>query len=458
MKMNRKVVGAVVALGLTVAACGGDDSSDADEPTADATESEDTAEGTEPSADEGTADEGTADEGTADEGTADEGTADDTAEPSGDVEIVKLGQVLPFESVLAGLTVPEGFGAEVGIAHANADGIADGMYQFELVQKDDQLDEARMNTVMRELADEGVNFTFGFQITSECRSAAAAASEDQIVLASHCASASLTDPLIAPNFWRLNATDLTLTKAMGQTMAAKYPEIEHWDVVGYDYEVGRALWTNTQSAIADALGAEVPTEQEFWIPIGEQNFSDVVAAQSRGLSGDKETRGLFLSTYGAGTTAYLQQAEPLGLTDEYAVIGQNGAYWETAIALGERAPLLENAYEYFWSCQSSEANDRFVADYEALAGTKPDTGAYQAYTSIMWYKAAIEAAGSTDPAAVQEAFADLSLETLVGDTIDMDAETHQATQPLTIAPLYGDADAPDQVGIESCAITHSRDL
>ena len=43
MKMNRKVVGAVMALGLTVAACGGDDSSDADEPTADATEAEDTA-------------------------------------------------------------------------------------------------------------------------------------------------------------------------------------------------------------------------------------------------------------------------------------------------------------------------------------------------------------------------------------------------------------------------------
>lgn len=451
MKTNRKVVGAVVALGLVLAACGDGDSSDADEPTADATESEDTA--------EGTADDGTADDGTTDDGTTDEGTADDTAaEPSGDVEIVKLGQVLPFESVLAGLTVPDGFGAQVGIAHANEDGIAGGKYQFELVQKDDQLDEARMNTVMRELADEGVDFTFGFQITSECLSGAAAASDTQIVLASHCASPTVTDPPVTPNFWRINATDVTLTKAMGQTLAEQYPDIEHWDIVGYDYEVGHALWDNTKSAMEESLGREVATDQEFWIPIGEQNFSDVVAAQSRDLSGEKETRGLFLTTYGGGTTAYLQQAEPLGLTDEYAVIAQNGAYWETAIALGDRAPAIVNAYEYFWDCQSNEANDRFVADYEAIAGSKPDTGAYQAYTSIMWYKAAIEKAGSIDPAEVSAAFAGMELETLVGDTIVMDGETHQATQPLTIAQLVGDADAPDQVGIESCAITHSRDL
>jgi len=435
MKINRKIVGTVMVLGLTMAACGSDDdSSDADVPATDAGA-----------------------EAPSDDTVEESATSDDIDPPAEDLEVVKLGQVLPFESVLAGLTVPEGFGAEVGIAHANADGIAGG-YQFELVQKDDQLDEARMNTVMRELDDEGVDFTFGFQITSACKSAAAAAAEDQIVLASHCASASLTDPPVSPNFWRLNANDITLTKAMGLVLAEKYPDIEHWDVVGYDYEVGRSLWTNTQSAIADDLGREVVTEQEFWVPIGEQDFSDVVAAQSRGLTGDKETRGLFLSTYGGGTTAYLQQAEPLGLTDEYAVIGQNGAYWETAIALGERAPLLESAYEYFWSCQSNEANDRFVADYEALAGTKPDTGAYQAYTSVMWYKAAIEKAGSIDPADVQAAFADLQLETLVGDTIDMNGDTHQATQPLTVAPLFGDADAPDQVGIESCTIVHSRDL
>lgn len=443
MKMNRKVVGAVVALGLTVAACGGDDDTSDADANADA---DDTAtENTDDGGGEATAD--------------DDSTADDTAaEPAGDVEIVKLGQVLPFESVLAGLTVPDGFGAEVGIAHANADGIAGGKYQFELVQKDDQLDEARMNTVMRELADEGVDFTFGFQITSECMSGAAAASDTQIVLASHCASPTLTDPPVTPNFWRLNATDVTLTQAMGHSLAELYPDIEHWDIVGYDYEVGHALWDNTRDALAESLGRDVATDQEFWIPIGEQNFSDVVAAQSRDLSGEKETRGLFLTTYGGGTTAYLQQAEPLGLTDEYAVIAQNGAYWETAIALGDRAPAIVNAYEYFWDCQSNEANDRFVADYEAIAGSKPDTGAYQAYTSIMWYKAAIEKAGSIDPAEVSAAFAGMELETLVGDTIVMDGDTHQATQPLTVAQLFGDADAPDQVGMGSCVITHSRDL
>lgn len=446
MKINRKVVGAIVALGLTMAACGGDDDTSDADATAD-TPAEDTGDDTteEPAA---------PDEDTAD----DPATSEEAGTPADELEVIKLGQVLPFDSVLAGLTVPDGYGAEVAIAHVIEDGGVDGKYKFELVQKDDQLDEARMNAVMRELADEGVNFTFGFQITSECRSGAAAASEDQIVLASHCASPTLTDPPVTPNFWRLNATDVTLTKAMGVALAEQYPDIEHWDIVGYDYEVGHALWDNTQSAMAEALGREVATDQEFWIPIGEQNFSDVVAAQSRDLSGEKETRGLFLTTYGGGTTAYLQQAEPLGLTDEYAVIAQNGAYWETAIALGDRAPAIVNAYEYFWDCQSNEANDRFVADYEAIAGSKPDTGAYQAYTSIMWYKAAIEKAGSIDPADVSAAFAGMELETLVGDTIVMDGETHQATQPLTVAQLVGDADAPDQVGIESCAITHSRDL
>lgn len=432
MRRYRLSTTLLVVLALLAAACGGDDDESAASSDTSATEA--------PAADEGAS------------------TTDAPAADTSDLEVVKVGQVLPFTSVLSGLTEPEGFGAEVAVQQINEDGGIAGKWRVELVQKDDQLDEARMATVMRELADEGVDFTFGFQITPNCKAATGAAAPGQIVLGSHCTSDTLTDPPLADNFWRLSQPDRYITKAMGVTLAEEFPDIDHVDVVGFDYEVGRDLWASSQESMSEALGRDVPANQEFWVPIGVQEFRNEVSALSRGLQGDVEERLLFLATYGGGTTAFLQQAEPIGLFEEYSGLAQIGAYWEVALALGERAPNIWNAYEYFWDCHDNEMNDRFVEDYEALAGSKPESGAYQAYNSVKFYAAAIEAADSVDPAAVQEAFAGLSIPTPTGIDLVMDEETHQAEGTTTVANLVGDSDAPDTVGILNCDVQESADL
>ena len=140
------------------------------------------------------------------------------------------------------------------------------------------------------------------------------------------------------------------------------------------------------------------------------------------------------------------------------MIAQTGVYWTTAKALQGTAPSVHNVHEYYWSCQDNEMNKKFVADFEALAGEKPDTGAYQGYVTLNLIAAAIEKAKSTDVAAVQKALPGLSIDTPTGLKLTMDGGSHHANQPITVANLFGDPVAPQTVGIRDCKTVLSDDL
>jgi branched-chain amino acid transport system substrate-binding protein len=365
--------------------------------------------------------------------------------------VVKLGQVLPVNSVQAALAKSEAAGAEVAADEINAAGGVDGKWKIQLELKDDGLSTARVGTVMRELNDDGVKLTFGFQISPECKAAAEAGKQNgQVVLASHCATASLTDPPITPNFWMTAANNNDLAAAAGKYFSEKLPGVNTWDVFGYDSALTKSLWTLTQAAMEKARGSQIKANQTFWVPVDATNYRSQLTAQSSGLTGTKDSRGLFLATYGAGTTSYLKQAQPLGLLAKYSAVVQLGAYWSVAIAMNGTSPDVYNAYEYFAGCQQNAMNDAFVKAYEAKMHTQPDTGAYQAYMGVKFYAAAIAKAGSTDPTAVQAAFAGLSLETPTGGTLTMNGTSHHAAVPLTIAHLVGDPSAKDGVKYVGC--------
>lgn len=375
------------------------------------------------------------------------GGSDDKA---GGEDVIKLGQVLPINSVQAALAKTQVVGAQIAADEINADGGIDGK-KIKITVKDNKLEAARVGTVLRELNDEGVKLTFGYETSPECQAGAEASARlGQLVLANHCSSALLTSPKPASDsFYMLSASGDEISSAAGKYLATSKSGITDWDVFGYDADITRGNWTNMQKAMT-STGGTVKENQAFWVPVDATNYRSQLTKQVSGQVGTKETRGLFMSTYGAGTTSYLKQAEPLGVLDDYSAIVTLGAFWQSAVSMNGTAPEITNVHEYFAGCQDNAMDSKFIAEYEKEMKSLPDAGAYQAYVGVKFYAAAIEKAGSADPKAVQKAFSGLSIDTPTGQKLTMDGTTHKAKSPLTIANLVGDPAAKDGVKVISC--------
>jgi branched-chain amino acid transport system substrate-binding protein len=372
-------------------------------------------------------------------------------EANGGGDTVKIGVVLPFTGVQAAIAELEGEGASVAADMINDAGGVAGKWKIELVEADDQLDTGRSATVIRDLNDQGVALAVGGQTSDLCKSSAEAAQRfNMTFIGAHCTSPDLVDPPITENFFMIGQQMTTLATAIGANLADAYPDVETWDVVTYDVEAMRSSWDIAKSAMEEKLGHTVEVGEQYAVSVGGTTLRNEIAGLA--ATPDKQKRGLFLGVYGAGTTAFLQQAAPTGILDEYAVVAQTGVYWPTAVSMEGTAQPIVNVHDYFYPCQDTPENDEFVAAFEEATGEKPDTGAYQGYLAVRLLAAAIEKADSTDTAKVQEALEGLTIDTPQGLEMTIDAESHAGNGAATVALLAGDPDAPQGVGISDCSL------
>ncbi len=382
-------------------------------------------------------------------GAADPGSGGDGTDGGG--ETVKIGVVLPFTGVQAAIAELEGQGAAVAADLINEAGGIAGKWQIDLVDADDQLDTGRSATAIRDLNDQGVSLAIGGQTSDLCKSSAEAAQRfNMTFIGAHCTSPSLVDPPVTPNFFMIGQQMTTLATAIGASLAESHPDIETWDVVTYDVDAMRSSWDIAKASMEAELGHAVQQGERYAVPVGTTTLRNEIAGLAS--TPDKGKRGLFLGVYGAGTTAFLQQAAPTGILDEYAVIAQTGVYWPTAIAMGGAAPAIVNVHDYFYACQDTPENDEFVAAFEKETGAKPDAGAFQGYVAVQLLAAAIEKADSTDTAKVQEALKGLTIQTPQGLDMTIDADTHAGNGAATVALLAGDPNAPQGVSITDCSL------
>lgn len=370
---------------------------------------------------------------------------------SGGSDVIKLGQVLPVNSIQAALAKTQIVGAQIAADEVNAAGGVDGK-KIKMVVKDDKLEAAKVGTVLRDLNDEGVKLTLGYETSPECQAGAEAAVRlGQVVVANHCSSALLTNPKPASaNFWMLSASGTEIADAAGKYLATSKPDVNTWDVFGYDADITRSNWKILKSSMEASGNKKIKSNQEFWVPVDATNYRSQITKQLSGLTATKPTRGLFLSTYGAGTTSYMKQAEPLGLLKDYSTVVTLGAYWSSALSMNGTSPDIYNVHEYMAGCQDNAMDQGFVKAYKAKMHTQPDAGAYQSYVGVKFYAAAIAKAKSSDPKKVQKAFAGLSIDTPTGQKLTMDGTTHKANSPITIAHVVGDPKAEDGIKVISC--------
>ena len=213
--------------------------------------------------------------------------------------------------------------------------------------------------------------------------------------------------------------------------------ITRWVLAGTDY-----VYPRTTNKILEAYLQQNGVSPEdimiSYTPFGHSDWQSIVADIKKFGSSGKKT-AVVSTINGDANIPFYKELGNAGISPEdipviaFSVGEEELAGLDTTPLIGHLA-----AWNYFMTVDS-EVNDDFIDTWWEYAGpdrvTNDPMEAH--YIGFNMWVAAVEAAGSTDPAAIQEAIIGISVPNLSGGTATMLAN-HHITKPVLIGEITGD--------------------
>ncbi|MEQ3549775.1 ABC transporter substrate-binding protein [Pseudonocardia nematodicida] len=364
-------------------------------------------------------------------------------------DVIRIGFIAPTQGAFGEIGENLVDGARIAVDQANAAGGIDGR-QLELVVTDEGTSPQTATQAARDLVGDGVELVGGMFSSANCGAVAPIIEQSPAVLITgSCASNEQTGAFTgqAPftRTFGVAARDRSTADAVAEVIGQRFPQVRTFDVLGFDYKWGRETWDGFRDGLDGGAGITVNREQ--WLPLNTTDFRAQVSAMSRGLAGERDGRGVFLSTYGAGTAGFIQQAESFDLPQQIAVLANAGEYYNVARSLNGRAPDMWNAYDYNYAAFDTPVNQEFVEAYGAMHdGARPVGWTYQGYLVGLAYTAALQEAGTDDPEQVRTALEGVTFDGPSGP-VTIGAESHQADIPTVVSHTVGAPDQPDGIDV-----------
>lgn len=363
---------------------------------------------------------------------------------------IVLGVIVPAEGAFAEIGDNIRDGLQIAINQANERGGVAGSH-LTLKVADEGNGPETATQAARDLLSDGITLLGGLFTSADCGAVMPVVEEqDAVLITGSCASNDLNGAFTGEspfkNSFGVAVRDRSNARAIATVIAEQFPEVSKVSIFGYDYSWGKETWRTFRDTLT---ALEIPNEPgaEQWIPLGTSDFRTQVAAISRGVGDDPATQGLFLSTFGAGTAGFLQQAEAFDIADDVAYIASSGEYYNVARSFEGTAPDVWNTYDYNWAAFDNPLNDAFVNDYGALVnGKKPVGWTYHGYLIGLSYVAALEKAQSAAPADVRAALNGLEVDTPSG-LLKMGSGSHQLSLPAVVTRTKGSPSEPDGVEV-----------
>nr|WP_255453688.1 ABC transporter substrate-binding protein [Paracoccus sp. S-4012] len=350
-----------------------------------------------------------------------------------DKEPIIIGGAMSLTGVQAPLDTPALRGAEVAVKYLNDNGGVLGR-QVELRNIDGKSDPVTVGNAAVELIDGGADiimapcdFDFGGPASREAQSAG-------LVGISTCAS----DPLYSS--WSLGDKQFTLSMwntTMGATAAEFALKENDWKTAYVVTDQFIAYTKSLSKYFNEAFtagGGEILLEDTY--TNGDNNFTAQLARlQALGTKPDV----IFLSSYGQDIGSIIRALREVGY--DAPVLGGD-AYDDPAMheALGER--FGNDIYFVTHTWMGPEAHPKmpeFIDLYTQMHGAPPDTSFVSTgWDTVMMMAQAIEAAGSTDGAAVATALEEGEFDLLTGKLDYADAAGgHMPMKAAALIKLEG---------------------
>jgi ABC-type branched-subunit amino acid transport system substrate-binding protein len=309
----------------------------------------------------------------------------------------KIGLIAPVTGPVVQEATAMKRGFELAIQKINAAGGVLGK-PVEVVEVDDQADAAKSTQLAQRLiTQDRVDYIFG-TIPGDTTAAVAQVAESaevpfsSAILGNAGICGQYFFPFGEPNASLLNGLVPQMMGDFGSRVA----------LVGNDYAFPRGYFADARQLIEDA-GGEVVLEE--YSPLGTADWQPVTA-KVNGATPD----WILTAVVGADATAFVTQADQAGLLDRVGLTGVS-LIADFYPGLGKRTDGHSLVGRYSDQL-TGEANAVFVEAFRSSYGFSdpiPSVAA-NAYEGMLMIARAVEAAGSTDGAAIAEALAGQTVE------------------------------------------------
>lgn len=202
--------------------------------------------------------------------------------------------------------------------------------------------------------------------------------------------------------------------------------------IGPDYDYGYQVYEDLRHFL-EAEGVAHEVTSAYWPALFQTDYSLYIQQLMQ------DAPDIVVNAHwGLDLVTFVRQADQLGLFDQMQFMNfDTGGNYEILAELGADMPeglVLSARHHLNWP--PTEANARFVDEFQSRAGRYPSYAAQGAYSGIMAIAAAVRAAGGTDDAdQLQHALENLSLslpEDPEGFRSTMDPKHHQMLQVQAI--------------------------
>lgn len=361
---------------------------------------------------------------------------------------IRIGVVTPISGTYAGIGQQVTWGLDMAAAEINANGGVMGR-QIELVYEDSEANPAvAVQKAEKLYTSENVDFLTGTVNSGATLAVGQVAERAGKLLATTVSfSDAITGDKCSPNVFRVNARAGQQSAALAAWVKQEKPGAKIFHL-GPDYEMGRSTVAAFKEN-AELVGAE--SVGEVFAPLDSKDYS-----QYFGRVRSARPEVLYTSVAGNDTVRLFTQMKDFGVLDGLTVLGASGTVTGQNIgAIGDAAEGFITGVGYSPLIDSPE-NKAFVEKFNAENGANPDLYGADSYGILFAYKAAVEAAGSTETDAVRAALEGLTWDTPQGPKT-IRAGDHQAIQPMYVVQIENGAftianriAGEDAIGADTC--------
>lgn len=334
---------------------------------------------------------------------------------------IRIGVVTPLSGTYAGIGQQVKWGLDLAAAQINAAGGVMGR-KLELMYEDEEANPAVATQKAEKLFQVSkVDFLTGTVNSGSTLAVGQVAERNNKLIATTVSFAdSITADKCSPNVFRVNARAGMQSAALADWMAKEKPNANVF-YLGPDYEMGRSTVAAFKAA-AEAKGAK--TVGEVFAPLDNKDYSPFF-----GQVRSSKPAVIYTSVAGNDTVRLFTQMAEFGVNRNVQVVGASGTVTsQNLAAIGKAADGFVTGVGYAPNIDSAE-NRKFVAEFEAVAKTKPDLYGADSYGVLFFYKAAVEKAKSVETDKLRDAMRGLQWATPQG-LKTLRAGDHQAMQDM----------------------------
>lgn len=356
---------------------------------------------------------------------------------------IKIGLLVTLSGPLGASGPATVAGAQVAINQANAAGGVHG-HKLELVTADDGGSPTQAVAGLESLAGKGVHFLIAGGITPICSAEFNALQRvNMLMMIEACTDDSDTGPSPMPDVFRAEFTNGILMTAAQNTLCgrltgvsaavgATFSGVKSYDILNANYDI-----TNAQAAYMKQMLSTcgITLRKQVEVPLTATDTLPYISSLENGIpSNSASNTVLVLNEFGSALLNAIKVGVSTNLFKHYKYV----LSWVTddtqeiaaQASLGSQMPTIYQINDYFSGLPGS-VNAAFVQGYKALMnGALPGDSSEEPYRDAQALIAALRAASSDTVAAVEQAAAGVSFDTVTGEeTIGSD---HQGTVNLIV--------------------------